>query len=153
MDTMKAKTAQEPMPAAMETTYEDRYRHLGYLFYSIASCDRRIVQAEIDALKVMIEDHWTHTDPGYDELGIETVRYIDIHFDHALEKGLSPKEAYAVFEQAQMNEPDRFNGWTKSLILRTAVAIASASGSVNRSEAKRIQALQKLLGRVPAVHS
>ncbi len=143
----------EEGPLAMETTYEDRYRHLGYLFYSIAGCDRRIIQAEIDALKLMIEDHWSQTDPGYDELGIEAVRYIGIHFDHALEKRLPPKEAYAVFEQAQLREPDRFNGWTKSLILRTAMAIARASGSVNRSETEFIRALQKLLGRVPLVHS
>ncbi|MBL7946239.1 MAG: hypothetical protein JNN32_09230 [Flavobacteriales bacterium] len=153
MDSKTAMTAETRTPDTMETTYEDRYRHLGYLFYSIAGCDRRIIQAEIDALKLMIEEHWSHTDPGYDELGIEAVRYIDIHFDHAMEKGLSPKEAYAVFEQSQLREPDRFNGWTKSLILRTAVAIASASGSVNRSEAELIRALQKLLGRIPGVLS
>jgi len=148
MDTKAETTDQDLTPVAMETTYEDRYRHLGYLFYSIAGCDRRIIQAEIDALKRMVKEHWTTADPGYDDLGIEAVRYIDIHFDHALEKGLSPKEAYTVFEQAQLREPQRFNGWTKSLILRTAMAIASASGSVNRSEAARIRALQKLLGRV-----
>lgn len=146
MNTKDTLTAEAP--STPETTYEDRYRHLGYLFYSIADCDRRIIQSEIDALKLMIEEHWSHTDPGYDELGIEAVRYIGIHFDHALEKRLSPKDAYSVFELSQLREPDRFNGWTKSLILRTAMAIASASGSVNRSEAEFIRALQKLLGRV-----
>jgi hypothetical protein len=36
---------------AHDTTYEDQYRSLGYLFYSIAACDRSIIQAEINALE------------------------------------------------------------------------------------------------------
>lgn len=128
------------------TTYEDQYRSLGYLFYSIAACDRRIIQAEIDALKEMNARHWLVEDRSYDELGIESARYIDIAFDHALEEGMTSKAAYARFMADQLREPRRFDGWTKSLILRTAVEIAKASGSVNRSEATRIGDLQKLLG-------
>ncbi len=129
-----------------EGTYEDRYRSLGYLFYSIAGCDRSIIQAEIDTLKRMVQEHWLIDDRSYDDLGIESARYIDVTFDHALEQRMSPKAAFARFAEEQMNEPGRFDGWTKSLILRTAVEIAKASGSVNRSEASRIGELQKLLG-------
>ena len=131
---------------ATDMTYEDRYRSLGYLFYSIAACDRSIVQAEINALKEMTARHWLLEDRNYDELGIESAKYIDITFDHALEQRLTSKAAYARFEKDQLREPLRFDGWTKSLILRTAVAIAKASGSVNSTEATRIGALQKLLG-------
>jgi tellurite resistance protein len=131
----------------LTTTYEDRYRQLGYLFYSVASCDRSIIQSEIDALKRMVHEHWRNEDPGYDELGIESVRYIELHFDRALEDRWSDKKAYALFAEAQVREPLRFSGWTKSLILRTAMAIARASGSINRSEAARISELQELLGR------
>ncbi len=129
------------------TTYEDRYRHLGYLFYSVAYCDRRIIQAEIDAMEQMVKEHWQAEDNSFDDLGIEAVRYIELHFDHALQQKWSAKEAYAIFQEAQLLEPHRFNGWTKSLILRTAMAIAQASGSINRSEAERITELQELLGR------
>ncbi len=135
-------TTQDPR----EGTYEDRYRSLGYLFYSIAGCDRKIIQAEIDAMKRMLDEHWLLEDRSYDELGIESARYIDVTFDHALDQRLSPKAAYARFVEEQLKEPERFDGWTKSLILRTAVEIAKASGSVNRSEAIRIGELQKLLG-------
>jgi hypothetical protein len=128
-----------------ERTYEDRYRSLGYLFYSIAGCDRSIIQAEIDTLKRMVEEHWLVDDRSYDDLGIESARYIDVTFDHAIEQRMSPKAAFARFTEEQQNEPERFDGWTKSLILRTAVAIAKASGSVNKSEATRIGVLQKLL--------
>ena len=129
-----------------EGTYEDRYRSLGYLFYSIAGCDRSIIQAEIDAMKRMVEEHWLVEDRSYDDLGIESARYIDVTFDQALDERMSPKAAYERFAEEQMKEPRRFDGWTKSLILRTAVEIAKASGSVNRSEASRINELQKLLG-------
>ncbi|MBK9760770.1 MAG: hypothetical protein IPO90_12550 [Flavobacteriales bacterium] len=132
-----------------DLTYEDRYRSLGYLFYSIAACDRSIIQAEIDALKEMTARHWLVDDRSYDELGIESARYIDITFDHAVEQRMSAKAAYARFEADQLSEPQRFDGWTKSLILRTAVGIAKASGSVNSSEATTIGELQKLLGRIP----
>ena len=129
------------------TTYEDGYRHLGYLFYSIAGCDRRIIQAEIDALKHMVETHWQAEDRSYDDLGIEAVRYIELHFDHAVEQRLPSRKAFAFFEEAQLKEPLRFSGWTKDLILRTAMAIAQASGSINRSEAEHIAALRELLDR------
>ena len=69
---------------ATDLTYEDRYRSLGYLFYSIAACDRSIIQAEIDALKEMTARHWLMEDRSYDELGIESARYIDIAFDLSL---------------------------------------------------------------------
>ena len=142
-ETTKNMGTSEP---ARDTTYEDQYRSLGYLFYSIAACDRSIIQAEINALKEMTARHWLVEDRSYDELGIESARYIDIAFDHALEQRLSAKEAYARFVEDQLREPRRFDGWTKSLILRTAVEIAKASGSVNRAEATRIGELQKLLG-------
>lgn len=129
-----------------DVMYEDRYRSLGYLFYSVAACDRSIVQAEINTLKQMTARHWLVEDRDYDELGIECARYIDITFDHALEQRMTAKSAYARFEKDQLREPRRFDGWTKSLILRTAVEIAKASGSVNSSEAMRIGELQKLLG-------
>ncbi|MBK7084498.1 MAG: hypothetical protein IPH53_07450 [Flavobacteriales bacterium] len=64
-------------------TYEDRYRSMGYLFYSIAACDRSIILAEIEALKEMTARHWLVEDRSYDELGIESARYIDIAFDRA----------------------------------------------------------------------
>lgn len=128
-------------------TYEDRYLSLGLLFYSIAGCDRRVIQAEIDALKQMVKEHWLVEDRNYDDLGIESARYIDIAFDHALEARTPSLAAYRQFEKEQLAEPDRFDGWTKSLILRTAVRIAQASGSVNGAEAARIGELQKLLGR------
>ena len=143
----KNDPAKPPGTDPRETTYEDRYRSLGHLFYSIAGCDRRIIQAEIDAMNRMVEEHWLVDDRCYDDLGIESARYIDITFDHALDKRMSSKEAYARFEQEQLQEPGRFDGWTKSLILRTAVEIAKASGSVNRAEATHIGELQKLLGR------
>ncbi len=97
-------------------------------------------------MKEMTARHWLMEDRSYDELGIESARYIDIAFDHALEQRLSSKDAYARFVEDQLREPRRFDGWTKSLILRTAVEIAKASGSVNRAEATRIGDLQKLLG-------
>jgi uncharacterized tellurite resistance protein B-like protein len=143
----KNDRAMPPKPTTQEATYEDRYRSLGHLFYSIAGCDRSIIQAEIDALKRMVEEHWLVDDRSYDDLGVESARYIDVAFDHALAQRLSAKAAYARFEEDQLREPGRFDGWTKSLILRTAVEIAKASGSVNKTEASTIGALQKLLGR------
>jgi uncharacterized tellurite resistance protein B-like protein len=136
----------ETTQANREGTYEDRYRSLGYLFYSIAGCDRSIIQSEIDAMKRMVEERWLVEDRSYDDLGIESARYIDVTFDHALDERISPKVAYDRFAEEQMKEPRRFDGWTKSLILRTAMEIAKASRSVNRSEASRINELQKLLG-------
>lgn len=128
----------ETTPDRREGTYEDRYRSLGYLFYSIAGCDRRIIPAEIDALKRMVEEHWLVDDRSYDDLGIGSARYIDVTFDHALDQRMSAKAAYARFTEEQLKEPERFNGGTKHLILRTA-EIAKTSGSVNRSEAPASQ--------------
>lgn len=129
------------------TTYEDRYRSLGYLFYSIAACDRSIVQEEIDALKEMTARHWLANDDSYDELGIESARYIDIAFDGARAQGMPHHEAYERFEAAQLQEPRRFDNAAKSMILRTAMRIAEAHADVNSDEAMRIRMLERLLAR------
>ncbi len=126
-------------------TYEDRYRSLGYLFYSIAWCDRNLIQAEIDSLKRMVKEHWLVVDRNYDELGIESAQYIEVTFDHAMDIRMPAKEAYQIFETAQTEEPDRFDKKTRELILLSALAIAAASGSVNRSEAACINELTELL--------
>lgn len=130
-------------------TYEDRYRSLGYLFYSIAWCDRNLIQAEIDSLKRMVKEHWLVVDRNYDNLGIESARYIEVTFDHAMDTRMPAKEAYRIFEEAQTKEPERFDEKTKGLILHSAIAIAAASGSVNRSEAAFINELTQLLERKP----
>lgn len=129
------------------TTYEDRYRSLGYLFYSVAWCDRNLIQAEIDSLKHVVNTHWLVVDRNYDELGIESARYIEVTFDHAMDIRMPARAAYAIFAESQVKEPDRFDQKTKELILRSAMAIAEASGSVNRSEAARISELEELLAQ------
>ncbi len=132
---------------AVNDRYEDRYTSLGHLFYSVAACDRKVVQAELTAFKEMIDRHWMLEDRSLDEVGVESVRYMDIAFDEAHSMGMSSAEAFAHFEADQLREPDRYDGWTKSLILKTAMAIAQASSGVNASEVKLIGRLQKLLGR------
>lgn len=129
------------------TTYEDRYRSLGYLFYSVAWCDRNLIQAEIDSLKRMVKEHWLVVDRNYDDLGIESAQYIEVTFDHAMDIRMPAKEAYRIFEEAQTQDPDRFDKKTKELILLSAMEIAAASGSVNRSEAACINELTELLER------
>ena len=129
----------------ISTSYEDRYRSLGYLFYSVAWCDRNLIQAEIDSLNRMVKEHWLVVDRNYDELGIESAQYIEVTFDHAMDIRMPAKAAYKIFAEAQAQEPDRFDKKTKELILHSALAIAAASGSVNRSEAACINELTELL--------
>ena len=81
--------------------------------------------AEIEALKEMTARHWLVDDRSYDELGIESARYIDIAFDRALEERMPYQEAYARFEADHLRDPQRFDGWTKSHILRTCLLYTS----------------------------
>lgn len=130
-----------------QITYEDRYSSLGVLFYGIAASDRTVVQVELKAFQDMMMQHWMATDPTLDEAGVASVRYMDIAFDEAHRSGMGAEEAFATFEADLLREPDRYDAWTRDLILRTADAIAQASAGVNASEAKFIGRLQKLLGR------
>ena len=84
--------------------YEDRYTSLGHLFYSVAACDRKVVQAELTAFKEMIDRHWMLEDRSLDEVGVESVRYMDIAFDEAHSMGMPSAEAFAHFEADQLRD-------------------------------------------------
>lgn len=130
------------------TTLEGhRYASLGFLFYSIAACDRRVGEAELAAFRRMLAQHWMIEDAGVHGRSVDDVGRMGSAFEEALRGGMSASAAYARFEAEQLRDPDRFDGWTRSLILRTAVAIAKASAGVNASEVRIIGRLQKLLGR------
>ena len=73
---------------AVNDRYEDRYTSLGHLFYSVAACDRKVVQAELTAFKEMIDRHWMLEDRSLDEVGVESVvTYEGTHDIHLLITG------------------------------------------------------------------
>jgi tellurite resistance protein len=131
-------------PAAVDA---HPYDGLGLLFYAVAACDRRVGVAELTAFRRMLAQHWMIEDAGVHGRSVEDVRRMEVAFEEALRASVPWAVAYARFEQEQLREPERYDGWTRSLILRTAVAIAKATAGVNASEVRVIGRLQKLLGR------
>jgi uncharacterized tellurite resistance protein B-like protein len=141
------------LPTAIPSAAVDLhpYAGLGILFYSIAACDRRVGEAELAAFRRMVAQHWMIEDAGVHGRSVDDVTRMEAAFEEALRAAMPATMAYARFEAEQSREPARFDGWTRSLILRTAVAIAKATAGVNASEVRIIGRLQKLLGRTAPV--
>lgn len=113
---------------------ETLYRHLGYLFYSIAAADKHINAAEIETLKHAVTEKWLAIDESTDEFGTDTAHYISIAFDYLTEVLPAADNAYKHFETYYNNHKEVFTPALKSTIMETALLISHSFAGSNKAE-------------------
>lgn len=128
----------------MNTTYQDLYTSLGFLFYSIADSDGKVSPAEVEKLKAIIKNQWLPLENSRDELGTDSGHYIDISFDYANDNGMGPDEAFDRFVEEYNADPERFDPSMRRMIFETAAAVAGSAGRNNKSELTRLARLKQL---------
>ena len=102
------------------------YKKLGELFYAIASADGSVETTEIDALKAVVEQEWSH---------LKEARGIVSMFDWLNNtKSYDADVCFDSFLSYLRENNKRFTPQIKTLVLQTANTIASRFSGRNKSE-------------------
>ena len=123
------------------------YQKLGYLFYSIASADRRISQQEHDALQQVIKEDWLHFNDKTDAYGSDTAYQIQIIFDFLKEKEYHSESAYNIFNRYFKEHLSLFTDDVIDRIFHSSNRIADCLNGRNKSELQALARLHMLLGK------
>lgn len=123
------------------------YQKLGYLFYSIASADRRISQQEHDALQQVIKEDWLHFNDITDAYGTDTAYQIQIIFDFLKEKEYHSESAYNIFNRYFKEHLSLFTDDVIDRIFHSSIRIADSLNGRNKSELQALARLHMLLGK------
>lgn len=111
------------------------YKNLGKLFYAIAASDTEVRKAEFDKLKSLVKNYWLDVDSLEDEFGTDAAYEIEMVFEVLnAESNLNVKACFDDFVNYKHQQPHLFTPENKTLILKTAHAIANAFAGVNKSE-------------------
>ena len=102
------------------------YQNLGKLFYSVASADQKVNEAEANKLKEIIKKYWLDIDDAEDQFGTDAAYQIEIVFDelNANDNLQYSQTFYNDFVTKKLNK----------LIMKTANEIAQSFAGKNKSE-------------------
>ena len=111
------------------------YQNLGKLFYAIAAADKEVRDEEFDKLKAVVKKQWLDIDELEDDYHTDAAYQIEIIFDWLNEEDvLNVTEYFNAFVSYKNEQPHLFTKPIKTLILKTAHAIAASFSGLNKSE-------------------
>lgn len=112
------------------------YQNLGKLFYSVASADQKVNEAEANKLKEIIKKHWLDLDDAEDQFGSDAAYQIEIIFDelNANDNLQYSQTFYNDFVTYKNEQPHLFTNKLNKLIMKTANEIAQSFAGKNKSE-------------------
>ena len=102
------------------------YQNLGELFYAIASADGAVEATEIETLKMVVKQGWSHSNNA----NVIVVMFDWLHDEKAFESEV----CFNNFLSYMKTNKVLFTPKTKALVLQTANAIASRFSGRNKSE-------------------
>jgi hypothetical protein len=130
----------------MVVNYQRIYEHTGYLLYSIAAADGAIKEAEVSAIRDLINKEWLPLEDSTDEFGTDAAHYILMTFDILVDRGLSADEAFAVFRDYFEMHEAAFTEPIRKKIRLTATAVARAFAGENKAESRYLKELKRMVG-------
>lgn len=128
-----------------KTLSTQAYQHIGYLFYAVAAVDRLVDDKEIETLKLLVKEQWLDVDSASDDFGSDAAYQIEIVFDWLNEADWNSTTCYQKFETYYKAHASKFDDATKSLIIKTALAIAESFSGKNKSELIILAKIETLL--------
>lgn len=122
------------------------YQNLGKLFYAIAASDGVVRDLEFAKLKALVKQQWLEVDDVLDAFGADAAYQIEIVFDWLNEEDLTSAEiCFNDFVNYKKEQAHLFTDKVKSLILKTASAVAYAFSGINKAELIMLAKLEMVL--------
>lgn len=124
------------------------YQNLGKLFYAIAASDGDVRPIEFDKLKNLVQKQWLDIDDLEDTFGTDAAYQIEIVFDWLNDaEELNSKGCFKDFIDYKKSQNHLFTPEIRSLIVKTASAVAHAFSGINKSELSMLAKLDIELKR------
>lgn len=124
---------------------EKLYQNLGKLFYAVAAADRVVREEEQLSLKRIVKQEWLNLEDTTDEFGTDAAYQVEFIFDYLKENRTDSMKAFEDFKNFKKEHEDLFDEELKSLIWKTAKAIARAFAGTNKSELILLSKLKMIL--------
>ena len=110
------------------------YQNVAKLFYAIAATDNVVRKEEFNTLKRIVREHWLSLDDTEDDYHTDAAYQLEIVFDWLTNEDLNADLFFIEFMEYKDEHPYFFTKKIKSLILKTADAIAASFSGKNKSE-------------------
>lgn len=120
------------------------YQKMGELFYAIAAADKVVRKEEYNTLKNIVAEEWKNLDDYQDPFHTDAAHQIEIVFDWFDYEQLDAKDCFESFADYYADNPQLFTEERKSLIWKTANAIANSFSGKNKSEVIMLAKLKML---------
>ncbi len=118
------------------------YHSLGKLFYAIAAADKIVRPKELKKLQSCVEKYWLDLDHLQDVFRADPAYVIEVIFDGSIGFNRTSADAYTSFLKYYREQKQGFTPQVKSLVLKTARAIATSFSGINKAELILIKKLE-----------
>lgn len=110
------------------------FRVVGKLCYAVAAVDGNVHPNEFDRLKSVVTEHWAPVEEAEDPFHSRAVYQMEVIFDWLQENPQPAQECLDEFLDYLDRYPSMFTLERRTLIARTADAIAASFSGRNKSE-------------------
>jgi hypothetical protein len=124
---------------------EKFYQELGYLFYAVASVDKKVAKEEISELKKCVREEWLKLEDSVDTFGTDAAYQIETVFDWLATNHESTQFAFGTFEEYFQKNKKVFTPEITKMILATSDRIAAAYAAKNKAELTILSQINQLL--------
>ncbi|WP_164110201.1 MULTISPECIES: hypothetical protein [Sphingobacterium] len=121
------------------------YENLGFLFYSLTCCDRRVTPSEKAIIKDLVNRTWINLEPSLDEYGYDAAYQIEAVTDWLFEEKPSARIAFKRFVDFVEGHPGFIDHRMANIIFSSANSITAASARKNKSELGYLYLLHGIL--------
>jgi len=129
------------------------YQNLGKLFYAIAAADKVVRKVEFDALKKLVLDYWKNLEDTKDDYQESVAYQMEIVFDWFDYEQMDAAYCFNSFSDYVKGYPKAFSEEKRSLIFKTAEAIASSFSGKNKSELIMLTKLELLFKKIKPINA
>ncbi len=120
------------------------YQSLGKLFYAVAAADKVVRDAELNALKYLVQSEWLVVDEIEDEFGVDAAFQIEVVFDWLDYETANAATNFKEFASFYNENKSLFSENINALIWTTCNAIAWSFAGNNKSELAMLGRLKLL---------
>lgn len=131
--------------------YQEYYKQMGNLLYSIAAIDGTIAPKELKELRRMVREELVPQEKHNDEFGTDAAYAVEFQFDILEGNDASSEAAWEDAVEYLKHNSTLLPEKDKALLLHGAELVAAAFHGISKAEHKLLDKLKTLLS-VPQTH-
>jgi hypothetical protein len=127
--------------------YQEFYKQMGNLLYSIAAIDGHVAPKELRELRRMVREKLVPQEKHNDEFGTDAAFAVEFQFDILEGNDVASGQAWEdVLEYLKHNGP-LLPEKDRALLLHGSELVAAAFHGISKAEHKMLEKLRKMLGQ------